>query len=583
MKIMKNFVLCYLITSCQVTRNSTNSLTESVKIPTEQTVTSLQTGKYVGYLSMKNRNDELPFIIEIIPNRSTEKVEKFRGIIKIAHENYTSHEYTSEYFPHIDFYSQNGNIIFKNNENRFTVVDATLQNNIISGALSSSAGIKDGQFYAEYFDESKQKSQKLLENSKPIAHNLTGTYTQTCQNTNQVIQLESFRKNNSQDLQNYDWALTGRIGNIQNNKCFQDLKTCKQAEFTNVKYDFFSGTLNLEGPRFFDTCKVTDIGLQCDSCNYVKSNINYLAFAPNAEKLTIYPRKNQLVLSSDEANPDVQEFNSAEGTFYGYIHHQKIDRYQLMRLQINGQEAKNKKGEVWQFLSGHASLFFGKDRFDEFIVHEFQPRRYVKERPYFTFDGNGEIFITIDRWSKKSLSGTVYSKNYGIIGTVDLVANRIPAITKDMAIIPGINGEYENETSKIYLHANSGKSSSPRDYYPMEVFGWAIDKRSGSHKKSVIVKGTYDFYTGIASLKLDDHRQIFGKINQETSQFFWPLETSDSNNLMSQTAMQIRRIFDTNVGNPIDVLSDIMLEKAVGRSILPGSKNDEKKNDEIHE
>jgi hypothetical protein len=192
-----------------------------------------------------------------------------------------------------------------------------------------------------------------------------------------------------------------------------------------------------------------------------------------------------------------------------------------LRLRIDETTKSVASGESWNFLGGVATLFFGDPQDKEFIVYNYQPRRFVESRPVFVFDGESETFIAISNWTDKGASGVWYSKTFGRVGTIELAKGTMPRISERASILPMLAGNYSGDRGTMQIRTKPQKSRIAHAFYPVAISGTFIDK-DAHDAKSAIVGGSYDFYTGALRINLDDARRGFGRRVDGRAEIFWP-------------------------------------------------------------
>jgi hypothetical protein len=485
---------------------------------------SFRPGRYMGYFKLPERNLSFPMIIDLVAYREIKGIRKLRSVVRILHQSFISHEYSSQYFPFVDYLSKKGELNFKSQKGPFVLSGLRVHDQIIQGSLKVKDPSVSGIFSVAWQPEgtSLTNYQDML-NEFPTMQNLTGSYRGVCGGVKTTMQLEVHKK--SKDLVSttaFDWNIVGRIGEQNSKSCGASAADCLKTNYETGTYNFALGTIDLGSGADKMLCKLGESGLNCGDCNFKEIKTPQESLHLESQ-YKVLPRQHHITAEGQDAVPVGVSSSPTDvaGLYFGYLHHEALGSYQLVRLNIQASSKEVKGGEKWDYLHGSATLFFGNSTQREFIAYQFLPRRYLKTRRVFMFDGNGESFLSITRWTKNGAEGVWFSKNFGRVGTIELVRGGVPKISSKVPILASVAGNYSGKFGRIQLTTKSSLSTNDSAYYPIKIFGSVVDYRE-KDRRTIVVGGDYDFYGGTLSLELDDQRKALGHFSAGSAEIFWP-------------------------------------------------------------
>jgi len=516
-----------LLVSCQSNKDSTalkfkdtgvipNSLAESDTVYPKP-------GRYIGYVVNGEMSKKFPLLIDTLFVSTDEKQLIYQAVARINLGLLSSHEYISSYFPNVKFEFATKAFTFAKGS-RFEIVDLEYASSGFKGTIIDKVAGFSGQFEVKQ-QVSMSGGNKVSENifkTIPSQSVLTGSYQGTCNNDNTDIQIEAFRGWHQRDKTGHALAgyrTMGRLGKVDPVLC-GGTTVCTKENFLAGEYNFYTGKVDLKSSRKTRVCQLGNNVLECDACKLVKSKNSslYLTHKPYMS----FPRQFSFVTKEDKTNKTLLSVNVpaiVSGEYYGYLHHESNDQYQLLAFNVDAKESSYAKNPVR--LSTVATLYFGEGDSPEFIAYKFDDASFPKNSNYTILHGPGESFFAISEWRQKTVSGVWYSKNRGRIGTIELQKNIVPAIPETYSLFQPISGLYEGQGWVYEVSAVANISENSSDISPLKIFGWAKEKVADSRRRQ-IEGGSYDFFTGALAFGLDDGRRVVGNKDESGMDLYWP-------------------------------------------------------------
>ena len=298
---------------------------------------------------------------------------------------------------------------------------------------------------------------------KPLLSKLNGEYFGTCGSTPAVLQIETGRELGSELLGNAlkGYSITGRVG-YRNADC-SDIRVvshaasstyCNELVFSRGAYRLYNGEVLLQGPHATADCRRDADALTCTVHRSDGDQSCKLTKKPTAPARAVqFPQRIFINVSSglktrlpDPLPPQNESLVSAlGGNFFGYLHHENRDVYQLMQLSVVASTStENPHIQNQVLVAPTASLFLGSEWSGESVVSTHFPQRVFYLNPGFSFLAvDADSFVVIGDWRQGYISGVWYSRTYGRIGTFELQKDAPPPVPKEMSVVTDLTGAYD--------------------------------------------------------------------------------------------------------------------------------------------
>lgn len=485
-------------------------------------------GRYLGFLRISD-HAKMPFVMDLVPGSVSGREDSMRAIVRIHLGGFSSPEFTSFYFPVVER-GISGNLEFLANEGakaavsldgarlddgRFTAKFILLRDGAVDESMPKKTGFVEARFHDPRV--SSMSDVLAIGGGVPSIGLLSGQYDAVCDGHQSSLQIEYSRWNRMPSEPQGGFfpggMLTGRLGVSALDSCKGDSLNCVQRIFRSGTFDPFTGQLAMHSLQGKTECRVSGFSVNCEACNFSRtssgsgSNISLNNQSFQRAEETVYDAGAPVDLASHPG--------AMAGGFYGYLHHEATNAYQPLSMSFNWDSASSTYSAV-------SALYFGAATSNEFVAYRFDPVPSRALEGRLTLDGPGEAFVIVTATGSKGLWGIWYSKTHGRIGTVSLVRNSMPPLMVDESLlISSIGGVYSGEQWQLDIKVAANVSENHHEFYPLRMFGEAREKGE-SRKRRLIQDGTFDFYTGVVALRLDDGRIIVGRTGNTGLNLFWP-------------------------------------------------------------
>jgi hypothetical protein len=482
-------------------------------------------GRYAGMLNVPAGRLTAGLDL-IVTHGSADDIQKagWRALLKVAPGGFNSHEYTTFDFSGVGFTGDGSLSLKATNGDELVltkpaeqVVRGTLKRGGVTTPLEMSRVRPTSATLATAAPTAKPAVDE--EGNKvplaPLIEPLTGYYVGNCADGVASLQVEAVKWPRGDVPGGY--RLAGRTGYRDDVACgpLASGQLCIKENFNAGEYDVLGGAVTLKAGYAARQCNVTAAAVQCSDCELKKDTISPHAALDVEREVKVFRRSEHLppVAASDDGAKPV----AMAGQYYGYVHHENRDAYQLLALNVK-ESGADKVATV-------ATLYFGEGDSTEFIAYRFGDTAIKRETPQravgpFVLDGGGEAFLVISDWHAGRIMGTWFSKSFGRVGTVELQRDIVPELSNATQIVEPIAGHYKGDEWDFEIAATANLSETASEFYPIKVYGWAREKVANSRRRT-IEEVAYDFYSGAVALRLDDGRHILGRVSPNGMDLHW--------------------------------------------------------------
>ncbi len=475
------------------------------------------TGRYVGRAKPAQVAAKLAAVMHLVRLGEVSGVVHYRAILRFAAGSLGGPDYGSVYVSDLSYNRASTRFDWAGLPAGIVLTNIQATPGAFSGTLTSAPDNASVDF-AVRLDRSSGSGEST-DPALPLLPAATASYSGICPGHISGLQVESSRWRNETGALFGGVVLTGRLLQAGAEVCSND-QPCLKKAYTSGTYDPLNGNIVLGLGADKLVCSVLKDQLRCGECLLSAGAISsYGVFAGPSGDVVSYARTEHLAKSPSSTAPA-----HLPGTFYGYLHHELTDTYQLVALNLQVERALqaaagNPVAAKLQ-LSGVASAYFGEGDSSELIAYRFNPLAWSGTGPLL-LDGDGEVFVVIDDWDDARIVGTWYSKTHGRIGTMELQAKLVPALAAGLKSMHKLSHAYTGGDWDFDLAATANLSEQVTDFYPLKINGWAKEKGDQARRRT-IKDGSYDFYAGRVALRLDDGRIAVGTIKDDGLEVFWP-------------------------------------------------------------
>lgn len=498
-------------------------------------------GTYLGYSVIEGQNVKIPTSLEILkyaPEGETRT--KLLAFLKLMLGGFKTHEYITQYFV-VDNYDWQNPAIALDANSSGNRGDISLDNGmvleegrVIKGTISSMrGGFVRGNIHLVLFqNEGSLKDVYQIYPNVPVTPSVTGSYDGACKWKDFAInrlQLEAVKMESS--VQRSPFALAGyqiygRVGMVdpvprQEGPLVSDEVVL--LGFDNAVYEFYQRKLRL--PSIGKTCVVSTAAVECGSeCSFVrKENEHSLARLLIASDY-LRPQRRRHVASVTAGEPLSHPFVDGEiaGNYYGYLHLEQRDQYELMFVSVNlvGPPLGVASGLSRPKISVRTKIVTDGSDLDSptFLGFLYEPTLFpVKPFKGLMVMGSSDSIMRITNWNKQGIVGELYSKSFGRVGSFELVRGEITkAVSTDFGPpAKSLAGSYmeaapRDSEMRVKIDIVLTPGIDGPEYYPYEIGGRAA--YTFSYTKSPVVDhfdlGSCDPFTGVFSLMITERLSV---------------------------------------------------------------------------
>jgi len=574
----------WLTSACRVT-NAAHLAAESAAVTPEGPAAAIADGRYVGYATPSKLGERLPMTLDLVRVATLGPTVHYRAVMRLAVGGLASTEYGSAYFTDVAY---DGKTL------AFTDGPA----NIRLSQVSSSGPMLKGQIDSVK-DEGNASFTLVREGTVdpalaagpvkplPIAPIVSGRYAGFCGGHVASLELELSKWHGTAAGDGTlfgSYRIAGRFGQTDPVVCAGQ-EICLKETITGGNFNAFTGKLALTGPTSKHACQLQGATLTCDGCALTRDPISPHAIFDTASDHHSYPRQEHLpaVAVTPAAQP------SRAGQYYGFLHHENRDVYQLVALNVTAtpstalqgppeptaapkevagpeattptaadpeatstmnQSTPRTEGSVVpktpakEMITAVATLYFGEGDSSEFIAYRLGTAAFPPvDGSAFVLDGPGETFLVVDSWDAQGLKGVWYSKTFGRVGTVELQKDVVPPLSGAALVMGQVGGSYQNDSWDFDVATAANISESAGEFYPIKVYGSAREKLADSRRRT-ITEGAFDFYADALAFRLDDGRIASGRLTLGGLQLYWPPKPRLGTPLASGAIQLFNRIPD---------------------------------------
>lgn len=477
-------------------------------------------GQYIGIL----RHDHLGTGIsprdqlaklDLIVFKEGGTTQRF-GVLTLHFGDFKSREYVSFHFDNIRYLFGQNIYTFEQANQGVSIHDVRISGDKLEGRLGSK--VLGGVVGKLSLTKEGTANPQL-----PLIEPVWGEYKGVCQGSLTAktpenkkvlttIQLVTYRSSDETVKPGNPFAayeIRGQIGEFDPLFTEPGDKSFKTAGVvTGTSYHYFKDELSLNlrfhGPL---VCRTDPDGIECNSCRLKRISAETTgprALKPPRPKSIFFPEIDvpELSLSKITSENRGEEPRSLDpGDYFGYVHHEFLDQYQMASLHIE----KAQEGDKPRVFAS-ANLSFGdlasvnKDYAFDSVPEQFAYPFYVFRNP----EADVDALLWLTPLGMGGVRGVWYSQLFGRVGTFELHKGSVPELPRGSKLFGEVDGEFEgkhpgfeNHSYQLALSAKRKLSTvnTQNPFFPL-VFEGYLTNTFGTLPNLPISDGSYDFYTG---------------------------------------------------------------------------------------
>jgi hypothetical protein len=492
----------------------------------------LKRGKYFGGIQMEGSSTQISTVLDVfaVTAPETPNFPQVDAILRVSPGGFSSAEYVSFRFQNFSYNFQKGIVYLDDPSMDVTAtLEATKNDTVIvlEGPIVFRPSLKKGRMRVQ-MDEDEPSPSGQVGFRVPFLPSLGGQYLGKCEKRAAALQIETGRETAisraaSTGLEHY--VVTGRIGYKGDSMCSETGTPrpafCAQRFFTNADYRFFDEALLLQGPRAALNCTTSGTSLACRQ--QIRGKNETCLFEKTNDKTTppaVYPRRFFMKVNSDQKKPlprpepplSAALVSALNGTFYGFLHHENRDQYQLVRMNISASSTTiHPHINERVFITASLSTHFGSSWNSRSLFGQTFSRKEFYVVPYYRLESDeSDTFLVVDEWKTGFIRATWYSKEYGRVGTVEFIKGTVPSVPENIAVTPSIDGDFQGpidrgpETNDLWWLRTLIPGQIPKEKRNTAVVQGEYEFKSGIMVGRAFESGAIDMYTGAVSFLVPD-------------------------------------------------------------------------------
>ena len=324
---------------------------------------------------------------------------------------------------------------------------------------------------------------------------------------------------------------------------------CTYRSYSSGTYNMANGLLTLDGPSTSQNCSLLDGNLICSvrlrpmsdtpitNCALKKVPAPATGvFKPFSRQFSIPTTADQRAELPGIAPPASTELVTAlDGMFSGFLHHETSNLYQPMRMKVVATVSTvNPHNLNMVYISGATILHFDKPNAPQPLIwsQRFERKSFYVKNGFILDDHNSDSFIQIDSWKKGLISGVLFSRQFGRVGTIQLVKAGMPALDPRAKIVANPIGNFSGPSLTGPIHNFWWLQTTPTvqsiaDGSSTFRFHGEVGTNGGIILRMAIAQGSYDFFTQALGFTVMDGdsgqpRLFTGHVYQSFMSLFWP-------------------------------------------------------------
>jgi len=505
-------------------------------------------GKYFGTLQMDGQPEAIAVSMDafITQINGPTVYPVLEVIVRANLGGYFSSEYVSYDFYDPTYNFERGILSLNDAKNdlsgNLTITNSEAETVLEGPVIHRLSNTKGKMRLVMKLDDSQPLSS--LDLKLPLVTILKGEYRGTCGRDEALLQIETGRGLGASAPGNAlkDYSLTGRLGFKNGPICGTDKSKsfCGLYSYSTGTYSPFSNHITLQGPLGTLDCTKQEDSLQCKAFGYDKKGNCSFSKAPTPSTLPAQASSGFFLdIPASEMkplpvpNPPFNEslVEALGGDFYGFLHHENRDVYQLIEMGILASTStENQHIENQVTVNPTMQLRLGSSWNDGPGLTLVFPERIFGQTQGFAFQsGDDDFFAVIGDWRAGYLSGVLYSRSYGRVGTFELQKGKRPPLIAGMKLLDSPRGDYRGPVDappklknvySVSVEVPNQVSGAKKGEVPL------LGSFRGPGAMTMFDASSLDLNTGALSfmiLKNPGDRIVAGQMNGDQMHLLWPV------------------------------------------------------------
>ena len=490
-------------------------------------------GQWSGWMKFDGQQSKFAVKLDTLKYQPNDPNEfpRFQMLFRVGLGGFLSPEYFSQYYGTVNYDFDHGNVTLDTAENDLVMalkVEHVGSFVVLRGSVFSRSTAVSGNLVMKYLtdepDDGGSPGDDPTIDPAPFASPLTGQYEGKCGNDDAVFQIETARGLGDElpdarfpGLKGYKF--NARLGFDDAALCSTDgiarpgvRNWCTVRSYSSGEFNIANGSLLLGGSGGTPECVLRDGLLQCNvrvTENPVACSLRQVG-PQQPSDFHPFPRLFSVASTADQRRdlpPPSPPSSSAllqalNGMYAGFLHHESTDRYQPVRLNVLASvSTENPHNPNMVYISGATVLHFNEPTALQPLIwsQRFERKAFYVRAGFTLDDHSSDSFIQIDAWKQGLITGTLYSRQFGRVGTIQLVKGSMPALDSRAKTIVSPIGTFSGpivsspNTNRFWLFQTVAETQATEAGKSTLSFRGEVGTPSGLIIRKSIVQGSYDF------------------------------------------------------------------------------------------
>jgi hypothetical protein len=529
-------------------------------------------GSWIGWMKFDGQQAKYAVKLETLNYQPNELDHSpvFQMHFRIGLGGLTSPEYFSQFFEKVNYNFDTQSVTLDTAENDLILtgrVEKISSLTLFRGNVFSRSSAVSGSVVLKFLSDEPDDEPNLAavdaasddpdNDPAPFAQTLSGQYEGLCGIERAIIQLETARGLGETPDSLFPglagYTVSGRLGFDLPRECAlpgihipSGRDWCTFESYASAQYNIANGFLTLNGGQHSQSCRLLDGQILCSgifrpvgsstptSCvfNRIPSGVSAPArpFYRQFSVPTTADQRQALPEMLPPANTDLVA--ALDGMYSGYLHHEGNNLYQPMGLKVVASvSTENPHNLNMVYISGAAIFHFDSPTSTQAPIwsQRFERKAFYINNGFVLDDHNSDTFIKIDLWKKGMITGVLYSRQFGRVGTIQFVKSAMPAIDARAKFVANPLGSFLGPVPVGPREASWWLRVTPQIQtaslgQSTFSFQGQLGTNNGIVPRRPMEVGAYDFYTQATGFLIgssDGPRMYSGHVFDWGLSLFW--------------------------------------------------------------
>ncbi len=459
-------------------------------------------GRFSGTLQHAALGQQQLAKLDFVVSRQDSRELRLVGILSVYFGDFSSTEYVTYHFDDVRYDLLNGTLIFDQPDQDVTLVVRSFNGSRIEGELRSAVAGDIGRLTLNQGE--------AAHSTLPLIQPVWGEYRGICRGISTRLQIQTTRSSEGASgggspFGTYD--ITAQRAEDDPSGCLGTTTSCVWNVYDSGSYDFHAGRLSLYGQANDLDCSVATDGLTCNDCELRRWSREAVTATDHGtpRQVASWPRAPEPGRDGTAVETPVE---GIQGEYVGYVHHERLDVFQPASVNIvTFQDSDPGSGTRQLRMSAVGTLYFGPYRSAESIAYRFDEQTYNLLSPQVVFQRVGsdvDAIVQVTSLANGEIKGVWYSLLFGRVGEFIMRKSGAPELPSGAKVFEPVAARYDGPDWVLGLRVarESASDGSANPFSPLNFKGYM--RMPQITPNLPIAGGSYDFYTGKMTIKLEN-------------------------------------------------------------------------------